>query len=605
MAKKAKTPQKKKTGKNKKKRVQKRGFFMSRLFWYPVLLLTLLVGGYVAYCFATLPDIEEAVQRTRQPSTTITAENGNEIQSFGSVYSTIIMPDHLPKYVTEAIVATEDRRFYQHFGFDIISFTRAMITNLIHRRYVQGGSTITQQVAKNLFLTSQKNMKRKVQELLLAFWLEHKFSKKQILALYMNRVYLGNGTYGIESAANKYFQKAAEDLNLHEAAILAGMLKAPSRYNPIASLERANGRARVVLQNMADNALISQEQVETAMHMMLGPEVSDKVSGGKYFADWIYNDVNNILGERSEDVYVHTTLNQDIQEQVERILEETLVQNRAKHVTQGAVVVLDKSGAVLAMAGGADYRKSQFNRAVSALRQPGSAFKPFIYLTALQKGFSADDKLDDFPLSIGSWKPENIDKKYYGKVTLSTALIKSLNLATVSLSEQCGRRDVIANAKKMGITTPLTNDPSLALGTSEVRVIDLAAAYASLANGGYAVWPYGILEIFSRDGYQRYMREGDADKRILNGKDVAELNKILEKVINSGTGKRAALPFYAAGKTGTSQDFRDAWFAGFTGKAVCVVWLGNDDNSPMKGVTGGTLPAEMWKKIMLAVHKSL
>ncbi len=600
MAKKIKT--KKKTQK-RKKRVSKQRNRLLRWGLKIFLLLVITLGVYVGWCYLTMPNIEQAIQRTRQPSTTITAENGNEIQSFGSVYSSIIMPDDLPKYVSQAIVATEDRRFYQHFGFDFISFTRAMVTNLIHRHYVQGGSTITQQVAKNLFLTSQKSIKRKVQELLLAFWLEHKFTKDQILALYMNRVYLGNGAYGIESAANKYFQKASNDLNLHEAAILAGMLKAPSRYNPIASKEKSEARAKIVLQNMVNAGLITDKQMTQALNMKLGPEISDKVNGGKYFADWIYQDVNGMLGEREEDIYVHTTLDQDIQESAEKILEEAIAANRSKNVTQGAIVVMEKDGAVRAMVGGVQHQKSQFNRAVSALRQPGSAFKPFVYLTALQKGYTPEDKIEDTPIAIGKWKPENIDKKYHGTVTLREALRKSYNLATVDLAEKVGRRSIIANAKKMGITSPLTNDATLSLGTSEVSVLDMATAYATLANGGYAVWPYGILEIFSRDGYERYMRQADEPRRILDAEVVSSLNSMLEDVVNRGTGQRAKLSSYAAGKTGTSQDFRDAWFAGFNGKYICVVWVGNDDNSSMKGITGGTLPAEIWQKVMLECAK--
>ena len=597
-----KTRTKKKTQKRRKSRSkQKRGLLKFLLIIFMVLFV--VIGGYVGYCYLTMPDIEAAISRTRQPSTTITAENGNEIMSFGSVYSSIIMPDELPKYVSQAIVATEDRRFYQHFGFDFISFTRAMITNAIHRRYVQGGSTITQQVAKNLFLTSQKNIKRKVQELLLAFWLEHKFSKDQILALYMNRVYLGNGTYGIESAANKYFQKSSDDLNLREAAILAGMLKAPSKYNPIASKKQADKRSKVVLQNMVNAGLITQEEMKQALTMRLGPEISDKVNGGKYFASWIYNDVNAILGEREEDVYVHTTLDQDIQEAAEKILAEAIAANKSKNVSQGAIVVMSKDGAVRAMVGGVNYDKSPFNRAVSALRQPGSAFKPFVYLTALQMGYSPEDTIEDTAIAIGKWKPENIDKKYHGTVTLREALRKSYNLATVDLAEKVGRKSVIANAKRMGISTQLVNDATLSLGTSEVKVLDMAAAYASLANGGYAVWPYGILEIFSRDGFERYMRQPDEPRRILDAEAVLQMNSMLEDVINRGTGRRAQLPFYAAGKTGTSQDYRDAWFVGFTGKYVCAVWVGNDDNSPMRGVTGGTLPAEIWQKVMLECAK--
>ena len=551
----------------------------------------------------TLPDIDQAVARTRQPSTTITAENGNEVKTFGSVYSEVIRLNELPSYVPDAIISTEDRRFYAHFGFDIVAFTRAMLTNIFMGRYAQGGSTITQQVAKNLFLTSQKNIKRKTQELLLAFWLEHKFSKEQILTLYLNRVYLGAGTYGIEAASQKYFQKSSRDMNLLEAAIIAGMLKAPSRYNPIASAERAKARAKVVLQNMVNNDALTERQMKYALTLPVGEDKSYKVQGADYFADWVYREVNDYIGERGNDIYVYTTLDQKIQENAEKILREAVLAAKNRNVSEGAVVVLNKSGEVKAMVGGIDYRKSQFNRAVTALRQPGSAFKPFVYLTALQNGWKREDRIDDVPLSIGKWKPENYDKKYHGRVTLEEALMKSLNLATVNLSESLSRKDIIRTAKKMGISTPVENTPSLALGTFEVKVIDMAAAYSAIANGGYATWPHAIKEVYTRDGYQLYQREADTENRILDAGAVKDLTKMLEKVISQGTGRRAKIPGFAAGKTGTTQDYRDAWFVGFTDEYVIAVWVGNDDNSPMNGVTGGTLPAEIWRKIALSVRE--
>lgn len=560
-------------------------------------------AGWLLYCVLTLPDIDQAVARTRQPSTTITAENGNEVKTFGSVYSEVIRLNELPSYVPDAIISTEDRRFYAHFGFDIVAFTRAMLTNIFMGRYAQGGSTITQQVAKNLFLTSQKNIKRKTQELLLAFWLEHKFSKEQILTLYLNRVYLGAGTYGIEAASQKYFQKSSRDMNLLEAAIIAGMLKAPSRYNPIASAERAKARAKVVLQNMVNNDALTERQMKYALTLPVGEDKSYKVQGADYFADWVYREVNDYIGERGNDIYVYTTLDQKIQENAEKILREAVLAAKNRNVSEGAVVVLNKSGEVKAMVGGIDYRKSQFNRAVTALRQPGSAFKPFVYLTALQNGWKREDRIDDVPLSIGKWKPENYDKKYYGSVTLDEALMKSLNLATVNLSESLSRKDIIRTAKKMGISTPVENTPSLALGTFEVKVIDMAAAYSAIANGGYATWPHAIKEVYTRDGYQLYQREVDTENRILDAGAVKDLTKMLEKVISQGTGRRAKIPGFAAGKTGTTQDYRDAWFVGFTDEYVIAVWVGNDDNSPMKGVTGGTLPAEIWRKIALSVRE--
>lgn len=588
---------------NRKKRESKQRLATRRIILIFLSFLVITFAGWLLYCVLTLPDIEQAVARTRQPSTTITAENGNEVKTFGSVYSEVIRLNELPSYVPDAIISTEDRRFYAHFGFDIVAFTRAMLTNIFMGRYAQGGSTITQQVAKNLFLTSQKNIKRKTQELLLAFWLEHKFSKEQILTLYLNRVYLGAGTYGIEAASQKYFQKSSRDMNLLEAAIIAGMLKAPSRYNPIASAERAKARAKVVLQNMVNNDALTERQMKYALTLPVGEDKSYKVQGADYFADWVYREVNDYIGERDNDIYVYTTLDQKIQENAEKILREAVLAAKNRNVSEGAVVVLNKSGEVKAMVGGIDYRKSQFNRAVTALRQPGSAFKPFVYLTALQNGWKREDRIDDVPLSIGKWKPENYDKKYHGSVTLDEALMKSLNLATVNLSESLSRKDIIRTAKKMGISTPVENTPSLALGTFEVKVIDMAAAYSAIANGGYATWPHAIKEVYTRDGYQLYQREADTENRILDAGAVKDLTKMLEKVISQGTGRRAKIPGFAAGKTGTTQDYRDAWFVGFTDEYVIAVWVGNDDNSPMKGVTGGTLPAEIWRKIALSVRE--
>lgn len=587
----------KKKRKNKKRESKQRFANRQRLLkLFALLVITLLI--WIGYCAVTLPNMEEAILRTRQPSTTIIAANGNEIKSFGTVYSEVIRSEELPQYVVDAITATEDRRFYSHFGFDIISFSRAMIANLFAGRYAQGGSTITQQVAKNLFLTNQKNIKRKTQELLLAFWLEHKFSKEQILTLYLNRVYLGSGTYGIEAASQKYFQKSSRDLNMLEAAVIAGMLKAPSRYNPIASQKRALDRAAVVLKNMADNGYISKAEKAAALKMKLGAEKSMKVENANYFADWVYNEVNDYIGERDNDIYVMTTLDQNLQEKAAQILSRTITANKAKNVTQGAIVILDYQGAVKVMVGGINYNRSQFNRATQALRQPGSAFKPFVYLTALQKGYTREDKIADVPLTIGNWKPENADKKYYGEVSLEYALIKSLNLATINLAQQLKGSDIIRNAKKMGISTPIKNTPSLPLGTFEVKVIDMAASYAAIANGGYAVWPHSIEEIYTKDGFQLYQREPDNEIRILDKNNVAELTKMLANVINYGTGRKAQIAGFGAGKTGTSQGNRDAWFVGFNNRYVAAVWLGNDDDSPMKGVSGANLPAEIWQKTM-------
>lgn len=598
MAKKTTTAKKKKKS-TKKKRKQRLGWIK------PILAAGAVIGVavclYVAYCFVTLPDIEQAVTRTRQPYTTIIAEDGSEIQTFGNVYSEVIYPEDLPAYVKNAVISTEDRRFYSHFGFDIIAFTRAMLVNLRAGHYRQGGSTITQQVAKNLFLTPQKNIKRKVQELLMAFWLEHKFSKDQILTLYLNRVYMGSGTYGIEAASQKYFHKTSRDLNLLEAAVLAGLLKAPGRYNPLADAQRAKDRAAVVLQNMVDTGSISARQRQDALKTKLDA-ITDKSSGSRYFADWVYGEVNAYIGEREQDVNVFTTLDKYIQRKAEHILRETIAANRKNNVSNGAIVVLDRNGAVKAMVGGVNYNQSQFNRAIQALRQPGSSFKTFVYLQALQSGFAPGDVIEDIPLKIGKWQPANYDKKIYGKVTLEDAFIRSLNLATVNLSEQLARRDIIRLAQKMGITTPIADKPSLALGSFEVKVLDMAVAYSAIANGGYATWPYSINEIYGQDGALLYQRDSDEKHRILDESAVEEITAMMEEVIARGTGKRARLPFFAAGKTGTSQDYRDAWFVGFSQNYVTAVWVGNDDNSPMKGIGGGSLPAEIWQKVMLVAE---
>lgn len=603
-----KTAAKKKTGGGKKVSRGKKttgGFRWWKLLFFAALAVGAALALYVGYCFATLPDIEQAVSRTRQPSTSIIAENGQEIATFGNVYSEVVYPDELPPYVINAVIATEDRRFYSHFGFDVIAFTRAMTANLIKGRYAQGGSTITQQVAKNLFLTPQKNIKRKVQELLMAFWLESKFSKDQILTLYLNRVYMGSGTYGIEAASQKYFHKSSRDLNMLEGAVIAGLLKAPARYNPAADKERALERAAVVLQNMVNAAVITPEQKAKALKMPIGAGIHDKLEGGRYFADWVYQEVNAYIGERENDINVYTTLDKKIQKAAESALRQAIFANaKSKNVTNGAVVVLDRNGAVKAMAGGINYEKSQFNRATQALRQPGSAFKTFVYLTALEEGWDTDDEIDDYPITVGSWKPENYSKKYYGTVTLEEAFVRSLNLATVNLAQKLPSGDIIRTARKMGISTPIDDTPAMVLGSSAVKVLDMAVAYTAVANGGYAAWPYSITEIYTREGYPLYTRLYDEDERqrILDEDTVEAMTEMMEKVILEGTGKRARLPFFAAGKTGTSQDYRDAWFVGFTDRYVAAVWVGNDDNSPMKGVGGGTLPAEIWKKVMLAAE---
>ena len=599
-----KTVKSKSTSKKTSKKRTSKKKTSSKKFWLKSFLLLcfaafLTISAYIFYCYLTLPDIDDALSKTRTPSTTIIAENGNEIYTFGSSFASVVYLKDLPHYVPAAIVDVEDKRFYSHFGFDIIGFTRASIVNLLKKRYAQGASTITQQVAKNLFLTPQKSIKRKVQELLIAFWLEKKFTKEQILTLYLNRVYLGTGTYGIEAASNRYFGKSSADLSLKEAATLAGMLKAPSRYNPISDAKKAQDRAEVVLSVMFKNGSITKEQMEKAIKEPYHDSSKYKVEGARHFADMVYNEVNTYISERNQDLYVSTTLDQDLQQKAEWILKDSIKTHKNKNVTNGAIVILDYNGAIKALVGGVDYKKSQFNIATQALRQSGSAFKPFVYITALEQGFSSNDIINDIPVKIKNWQPQNYDKKHYGQVTLNEALTQSLNLATIDLSANLNLKDIIRTARKMGITTPLKNNPALVLGVDEVKVIDMAAAYLSIANGGYTAWPYAISEIYSKDGMQLYQHDSSEPLKILQENTINQITQMLENVVNYGTGKNAQLPTFVAGKTGTSQDYRDAWFVGWTPNYVCAVWVGNDDNSPMDNITGGTLPAQIFKKIML------
>ncbi len=579
-----------------------------RLFkWclYTCLTLFIALCGYIFYCYVTLPDIQKAITRSREPSTVVLAENGNEVAKFGNVYAEVIYPDKLPKNLTDAVIATEDRHFYSHFGFDIFGFARAMITNIFKKRYSQGASTITQQVAKNVFLTPSKNIKRKVQELLLSFWLEYKLSKNQIMALYLNRVYFGSGSYGAQAAANWYFNKSVYDLNLREAAILAGMLKAPSRYNPIFKRSASLKRADIVLDNMRKNGYISEKQYKQALSLPISDGRKYRVSGGKHFAQYVYDEVNSFVGERSDDIVIITTLDQKLQETAEKILRAKIFNAKEQKVSEGAVVIMDKNGAIKAMVGGVDYNRSQFNRAVQAKRQAGSSFKPFVYLTALQYGFTPESKINDAPITIGKWKPENYTKKYYGEVSLNYALTHSLNVATVNLSRELYIKDIAANAHKMGISTDISLAPAMVLGTSGVKVLDMATAYATIANGGIKVFPHAINEVATKDGRQIYVRQENPKERILDQSVVRGITSMLEKVINQGTGQRAKLPFFAAGKTGTTQNYRDAWFIGWTNKYVAAVWVGNDNEKPMNKVGGGNLPAEIWHDIMLSTVKDI
>lgn len=577
-----------------------RTFFLNRRTIRFVFGVAAVAAAYVGYCAATLPDIEKAVKNTRAPKIYILAADGSEIASYGSQYGRPVELKRLPAYVPQAVIATEDRRFYSHFGIDPRSVVRALTVNLIKGRKAQGASTLTQQVAKNLFLSSEKTVRRKVQELLLAFWLEYKLTKDQILTIYLNRVYFGAGTYGIEAAAQKYYGVKARHLNLYQAAVLAGVLKAPTRYNPLTHPQAADQRARLVLANMVKAGFVSARVALNAAETGAVAE-KDRNKSVFYFTDWIADETEAHLGSIGQDIAVKTTLHPEKQAILDREIKNALNSDEAKekNVMQAAGVIMDQDGAVLAMTGGKDYRFSQFNRAVEARRQIGSAIKPFVYLTAFEQGASASDLVEDKPLYLNGWSPKNFSGKYYGRISLHDALVHSVNTVAVATAVKTGVRSVLKTARKFGIAgADCEANGAIALGVCQTRLIDAVAAYASLLNGGFAVTPYGITEILGQNGQVLYSRSDSGRARLVNPRYVAELDSALIDVIQYGTGKKANPTVLAKGKTGTTQNYRDAWFVGYTQELAAGIWVGNDDETPMKKVTGGSLPAQIWGKVV-------
>lgn len=562
------------------------------------------LGGIVAFYAYDLPDLENLTATARRPSITLLSTDGETIAAYGDVYGEPVTLRDLPPSLPNAVMATEDRHFYGHFGLDLIGLARAMVVNLRAGHVVQGGSTITQQLAKNLFLTPERSLKRKVQELLMALWLEHKFSKDQILTLYLNRVYLGNGTWGVDAAARRYFDVPASKLNLYQSALLAGLLKAPSRFNPQNDREQSVKRTTQVLANMVAFGAITQDEADGALKS--GQASVKQISHtGRYFADWIHDLVDQYARD-DRDIVVRTTLDMAVQRKVEAELDAVLAGPGVKAgVSQGAMVVMSPDGAIRALTGGRDYAASQFNRAVQGMRQPGSSFKAMLYLAAVEAGWSANDSIEDAPITTGKYQPENYTHKYEGTITLRHALAKSSNVAAVRLIEKIGPKRVVAVAKRLGITSDLHADASLALGTSEVNLVELTAAYATFANAGNGVFPFGFTEISDSRGNIIYRREGAGTGQIISAHALHEMDDMLGAVISEGSGKSAAIDRPIAGKTGTTQDYRDAWFIGFSADYVGGVWFGNDDGTPMHKITGGTLPTQLWHNVMLAIHKGL
>lgn len=577
----------------------KRFIFKSAL--YGTLAVTLFLGVLML----TLPNIDDLNKVTKAQSVLIKSEDGQIIGSFGDVYGEYISYKDFPSTLISAVIATEDRNFRHHFGIDPIGLLRATIANIKAGHVVQGGSTITQQVAKNVFLTPERTIIRKLKEMLLAFKLEYNFSKEEIMAIYLNRVYLGAGSYGVDAAAKRYFDKSARDMVLAESAIVAGLLKAPSRYAPTSNPSLSRKRADQVLVNMEDAGYLTKIQSQNARK-----ELENSMKGRKansqstfYFADWVVDQLPEYIGSVDDDLVVTTTLQPKWQIIAERTVNDVITKNFEKmNASQAAMIAMSPDGALRAMIGGLNYAESQYNRATQSRRQPGSAFKPFVYMAGLEDGMTPDTIMEDAPLSIkvagGRWQPQNYTHKYSGEMTLKEALAESINTIAVRISEAVGRKQVIAMAKRLGISEEMQPLPSIALGATEVDLLELTNAYAHLAAGGNVVYPYGIIEIRTVHDKVLYKRRGEKKSNVLNENIVAMMNEMLTSVITSGTGRSAQIGRSAAGKTGTTSDYKDAWFIGYTPDLVAGVWVGNDDNEPMKKVTGGTLPAAIWHDFM-------
>lgn len=578
------------------------------LYWLLVSGLWGVIGVAVmlAWYAYDLPDTSALDKPRASAGITLLDRNNAIIGSRGDTVGASLRLREMPVHLLRAVIATEDRRFYEHAGIDPYGLARAIIANVWAGRVVQGGSTITQQAAKNIFLTPERNLRRKAQEFLLALWLERKFTKDEILEMYLNRVYMGSGSYGIAAAAQKYFGKNVIELTLSESAMLAGLLKAPSRYSPVNDPMLARARQEQVLSNMVEAGFLTPQAQTAALAQPLSFGNIGNSQDSQYFIDWVLDQLPDFIGRPQGDLIIVTTLDKAMQSAAGQAIGAALEADGARlSVNQGALLALAPDGAVRAMAGGRAYGQSQFNRATQAKRQPGSAFKPFVYLAALEQGLHPESVIRDSPIILNKWQPRNFKNVYLGDVTLRYALAESINTVAVKLSEATGRKRVIEAAHRMGIVAELTPTPAVALGVSEVSLLELTAAYVPFASGGYSAVPYAIMEVRTPHGRVLYRRQHDMRVRVIGDRAYHQMNDMLTHALAHGTGKAARLAGrMAAGKTGTSQDYRDAWFIGYSGPLIAGIWFGNDDGAAMKGVTGGGLPARTWKSFMDRALKS-
>jgi penicillin-binding protein 1A len=575
-----------------------------RTWPYVIVLLCAwgVIFGGVMYSrwISQLPDIANLLDKGPSHDITILDDQGRLIARRGYMQGALVPVAALPDYVPNAFIAIEDRRFRHHFGIDPIGMMRAASEDVNAGHVVQGGSTITQQLAKNLFLDPNRTFDRKVQEALLALYLESRYSKDQILTLYLNRVYFGAGVYGIQAAAERFFGKPASQLTLPEAAMLAGSVKAPARFNPQADPDASMDRASVVLDAMDDAGLIDDRRRDEAKASRPRVVHDTGTPGAGYFVDWVISRIPGYVGNVDEPIVVQTTFDVATQQKAERAVAQGLArEGRALRAREAALVAMLPDGAVRALVGGRSYADSPFDRATDASRQPGSAFKPFVYLAAFEHGRNPDDVMNDAPVNIRGWRPADYEGRYEGAINLERAFAKSSNSIAAQLAAEVGPRTVAATAHRLGITSQLLEVPSLALGTSSVTPLELTGAYAPFANGGDRVLPYGIVRIASRAGKVLYARQGSGLGRVVSTENTERMAGLMVATVTTGTGKAARLDERpSAGKTGTTQDFHDAWFVGFTADLVCGVWIGNDDNKPMVHATGGGLPAHIFKSFM-------
>ncbi len=602
-------PRAKRGGSKRRSRGRSRHGLVRLFYWGVVLGLWAAIAlvGVIVWVGAHLPPIQALEIPKRPPTIEITGVDGSVLATRGEMPGSNVSLKELPPYLPKAFIAIEDRRFYSHYGVDPLGILRAAVANVLHRGVSQGGSTLTQQLAKNLFLTQERTLQRKLQEVELALWLERKHSKSEILELYLNRVYFGSGAYGVEAAAQRYFGKSAKNVTLAEAAMLAGLVKSPSRLAPNRNPEGAEKRAQTVLTAMAEAKFITAAQAQASIGH---PSYNMKAAGAgtiNYVADWIGEVLDDLIGQVDQNIVVETSIDPKLQSVAEAAVIDELAAKSVKfNVSQGALVAMTPDGAVRAMVGGRNYAESQYNRAVTAKRQPGSAFKPFVYLTAIESGLTPETIRQDAPLDVKGWKPENYGHEYFGAVTLTQALAMSLNTVAVRLGLEVGPKNVVRTAHRLGISSKLDTNASIALGTSEVSLTELVGAYVPFANGGQGVSPHVVTKIRNLEGKVLYARPADQLGQVIEPRHVAMMNTMMQETLLSGTARKAEIPgWMAAGKTGTSQDFRDAWFIGYTANLVTGVWLGNDDNSPTRKATGGGLPVEVWTRFMRAAHQGV